>query len=436
MIRLHSTSHESFTIPLRTPFRFGVVELRELKHFLLLARFEIDGEEVEGIAGENLAPKWFSKNSGTTLDEDILELEQSIGATIKLAGQMPAAKTPFDFWLALYRAAAHHRPVEPKLVRQLGVSMVERAMIDAFCRRLGRSFHSVLNENLLGVRVSAVHPEIADSTFNEVFPLSPAQSLMIRHTVGLSDDLTQLPGIIASNGIRRLKIKLGGDPQGDAKRIADILKAGGANIDRITLDGNENYRTLEPMRDFLLLLRDSNELSGARRFLAWIEQPLHRDIALHANTAVLLREFAAFPHVIDESDDDVSSVPRALELGYAGTTHKNCKGVFKSTIAKIVLHEHEQRTDRRTVFSGEDLTIISPWSQAADLTVAAALNVVDVERNGQHYADGLSAFSQEVQSAAMRDYPSLYETKDGAVSLRMNGGAVDVSSIHQRPGLS
>lgn len=436
MIRLLSSSHESLAIPLRTPFRFGVVELRELKHLLMRAIFEIDGEELEGIAGENLAPKWFSKNPATTLEQDVQQLEHSIVETIRLARELPPAPTPFDFWRVLYSSAADRRPGEPKLVRQLGVSMVERAMIDAFCRRLGRPFHSVLNENVLGVRVSAVHPEIADSKFNEVFPLSPAQSLMIRHTVGLSDDLTQLPGMLASSGIRRLKIKLGGDPQGDAKRIADILNAGGANIDRITLDGNENYRTLGLMRDFLLLLRDSNQLSGARNLLAWIEQPLHRDIALHDRTAELLEEFADFPHVIDESDDDLSSLPRALELGYAGTTHKNCKGVFKSIIAKIVLHEHEQRTDRRTVFSGEDLTIVAPWSQAADLAVAAALKVVDVERNGQHYADGLSAFSKEVQSAALRDYPSLYETRDGGVSLRMSGGAVDVSWIHQRPGLS
>jgi hypothetical protein len=150
----------------------------------------------------------------------------------------------------------------------------------------------------------------------------------------------------------------------------------------------------------------------------------------------VLKEFADFPHVIDESDDDALSLPRALELGYAGTTHKNCKGVFKSIIAKILLHDHEQRTGRRTVFSGEDLTIVAPWSQAADLTVAAALNVVDVERNGQHYADGLSAFSAEVQSAALREYPSPYEQCGNTVSMRVRAGSIDTRSLIHRIAFS
>jgi L-alanine-DL-glutamate epimerase-like enolase superfamily enzyme len=267
MIRFLSTSRESFSIPLRTAFRFGVVELRELKHLMLLAAFEIDDHKIEGIAGENLAPKWFSKNPTTTLEQDVRELEQSIAATIELAKKLPAAKTPFDFWLNLYRAAAEQRPAEPKLVRQLGVSMIERAMIDAFCRRVGRPFHAALNENALGLRVSAVHPAIADSMFGEVFPIQPAESLIIRHTVGLSDDLEALPPILANTGTRRLKIKLGGDPNGDARRLADIIAAVPI-VERVTLDGNENYRTLGAMRDFLSRLRESKQLERARQLLA------------------------------------------------------------------------------------------------------------------------------------------------------------------------
>jgi hypothetical protein len=41
----------------------------------------------------------------------------------------------------------------------------------------------------------------------------------------------------------------------------------------------------------------------------------------------VLREWEEVPVIIDESDDRPSSLKRALDCGYAGTSHKNCEGV-------------------------------------------------------------------------------------------------------------
>jgi hypothetical protein len=166
--------------------------------------------------------------------------------------------------------------------------------------------------------------------------------------------------------------------------------------------------------------------------LAWIEQPLHRDTALADEVAELLSSFPQFPHVIDESDDSPQSLASALALGYAGTTHKNCKGVFKSVLAAAMLRDHAARTGRATILSGEDLTIVAPWSQAQDLAVAAAVGATDVERNGQHYADGLSAFPPDLIAAAVGAHPDLYAASG---ALRVVSGLVGLTTVNAAASL-
>ena len=61
-----------------------------------------------------------------------------------------------------------------------------------------------------------------------------------------------------------------------------------------------------------------------------VEQPVHRDQALGDDVAAMLRDWPDRPPlIIDESDGAVGDVPRALDLGYAGASHKNCKGIVK-----------------------------------------------------------------------------------------------------------
>jgi hypothetical protein len=89
--------------------------------------------------------------------------------------------------------------------------------------------------------------------------------------------------------------------------------------------------------------------------------------------------------IIDESDAELDSLPRALALGYHGTSHKNCKGVFKG-IANACLLEalRRQSGGDRLVMSGEDLANIGPVALLQDLAVVATLGVSSVERNGHH----------------------------------------------------
>lgn len=401
-------------IPLVRPFKFGMVELRELEHLVVRALVVMDGHSVWGMAGENLVPKWFEKVAGRPLDQDVAELRGVIKrvAALALAAGGLDATSPADFAQRLSALAAEAMPNVPGLVRQLATSLFERAVLNASLRNTRGNFWTLVNST----------------------PPPATAKLRVRHTVGMADELSELPEILSRTGITRLKVKLVGDPEKDQIRLAEIMSAAGNVIDRLTVDGNENYSSVAALRDFLHRLRTTPALAPARQVLAWVEQPMRRDLALSEEMRSLLTDFADIPQVIDESDAGPADLPRALDLGYAGTTHKNCKGVFKSVRARDRLAEHRARTGRLTIFSGEDLTIVAPWSQAADLAVAAAVGVVDVERNGQHYAEGLSAFVAEVGDEAVRVHPELYSRgEDGVVRLVIKEGSVDCSGVCRGP---
>lgn len=434
MIRVRDIAFRTWTIPLVRPFRFGVAELRELRHLLVRCAFDIDGDRADGYAGENLAPKWFTKDPATTLEQDVAKLDAAVRDVAAVAPSL-AADSAFDLWHCLTREACARLGTLPALVRQLGVSLVERCAIDAACRRAARPFHELLRDGSLGLAPEPVYPDLRLRDIAAALPSAPPRHIAVRHTVGLSDPLEALPEILARGGIGRLKIKLSGDADDDVERLGRIAECvDRAGIGRITLDGNENYASPAALRPFLARLRAEPALAAVRRALAWVEQPLHRDAALADEVAPLLVEFPQFPHVMDESDDDASRLPRALALGYAGTTYKACKGVFKGVLAAALLHRHAHETGRKTLLSGEDLTIVAPWSQTQDLAAAAAIGVIDVERNGHHYADGLNAFPPPMADAAAAEHPALYACgAGGAVNLRLNGGVLDLSSVNAAP---
>jgi len=139
--------------------------------------------------------------------------------------------------------------------------------------------------------------------------------------------------------------------------------------------------------------------------------------------------------IIDESDAELDSLPRALALGYHGTSHKNCKGVFKG-IANACLLEamKRQSAGSRLVMSGEDLANIGPIALLQDLAVVATLGVRSVERNGHHYFAGLSAFPSAVQEQILDRHGDLYRrTSGGWPSLDIVDGELALGSIVDSP---
>ena len=425
-----------YTIDLQTrmPFRYGIATLTALPHLFLELQLEIDGTVHRGIAAENLAPKWFTKNPDTTPQQDIDELLLVIRAACRFAAEAAAERTVANLWRSIHNAQTRWGAGEkiPPLLSNFGVTLVERAIIDAFCRATGQTFAAAVRSNAFR------YPFIPDN-----LPPEPPRSLIVRHTVGLSDPLTDaeippgerlddglpqsLEACVRHYGLTHFKIKIGGDTGRDVQRLRDIAallrnRPGVA----FTLDGNESYRDLDSFRDFWSAVKDEPFVKASMIF---VEQPLHRDVAFSAG----LETWHDRPQVIiDESDAEYDSFQRALECGYAGTSFKSCKGIFKGIGNAWIARDRQQQHGHPTILSAEDLTTIGPVSLLQDLAVVATLGIPHVERNGHHYFRGLSMFPRGVQQQVLANHGDLYHDI-GFPSLNIRNGAISVGSIVDAP---
>jgi hypothetical protein len=463
MIRVLSAT--TYTLPMRTrlPFRYGIVTLREIEHCFVRVLAVVDGVEVTGSAADGLAPKWFTKNPATTIDHDVAEMKQVIAAACAQAERIGQAETVFEFWQRLYAASVQSCEGLPRLLLSFGASLVERALIDAFCRAKGETFALAVRNNALGIRLDAIHSELSGCGPGDLLPTRPLRRIAARHTVGLIDPLTDssaaspptagesvelsddglpqsLEACIRAYGLTHFKIKLGGDAARDLARLRDVAAVIQRNCRdyAFTLDGNEQYKTVEAFRDAWNAIASSPTLEVFLRHLIFVEQPLHRDVALSEATGEALLRWADRPTIIiDESDGDLDSLRVALTRGYAGTSHKNCKGVFKG-IANACLAQAPSPNlsplGRGVILSGEDLCNVGPVALTQDLAVMATLGITHVERNGHHYFKGLSMFPRELQAHMIAQHGDLYRWHDaGFATLDVRDGAIDVGSVVNAP---
>jgi len=343
----------------------------------------------------------------------------------------------------------------PPLLTHFGTSLVERAMIEAVCRKLGQPFHVALRENLFGIRLGDIHPVLGGTPAKLLLP-RPRPDIVARHTVGLLDPLCDedipagerlddglpqsLKACSQSYRLRHVKIKVQGDAERDRERLRNVLRIvweSGPKEVAFSLDGNEQFRSLDEFRRYWGQI----EPEPSRRFLLFeglmfVEQPFHRSVALDPEEVGGLKRWEGHPPlIIDESDAELTSLPRALELGYSGTSHKNCKGVFKGIAnACLIAHLRQQSPKQLTILSGEDLANIGPIALLQDLAVCAALGIESVERNGHHYFAGLSMFPEEVQRQILTAHPDLYHpSRDLWPTLTIEDGRLSLRSVNAAP---
>lgn len=456
---LHATLHRTPTRT-RMPFRFGIAVMTEAPHVFLHGTFAIDGRESTGVAAEGLLPKWFDKTPEKNADQELEEMLLVIRQAVAFAAEI-SAPTAFAFWLELYErqlAWAESRGLPP-LLAHFGVSMVERTLIDALARAKDTTLAAMLRSNLLGIDLGRIHPQLAGREPGELLPERPLSEVVARHTVGLSDPLTaadiapddrvadglpqSLEDCIGFYGLHHFKLKLGGNLEVDLARLqaiaAIITRACGRNY-AFTLDGNEQYKDFDR---FVTLWERVQQDPALREFfekLLFIEQPLHRSVALDPAVARISEWHGGPPMIIDESDAKIGDLARALALGYAGTSHKNCKGVMKGAVHRCLInHLNTSRGTDWYRMSGEDLVNIGPVALQQDLAAQAALGNDTVERNGHHYFRGLSAFPSAVNAAMLGHHSDLYTHltddagRNGIARLDVQKGQLSLSSINAAP---
>lgn len=431
----------------RLPFRFGMVTLTELP--LCLARVTIENEQgvrQTGYAGDLLVPKWFEKDPAKSPRQDSINLAQSALAAAR-AYQARGQSTVFSLWRQVYqqRVGELDKSRSDLLVRGFGVAMLERAIMDATCRAAQVTFFDALKQDLFGFEPAQIRPELAGWRLADDLPDRPAESIQLRHTVGMADILSQsdlpeaaqlndhlpqtLDQDIGQYGVNSFKVKIGAGHDADVKRLlalASFLEENLTGQYAFTLDGNEQFQTIA---DVLAVLAEvQRDPTGSRLLskLLYIEQPLARhatfDPTRH-DAMPALRTIA--PVIIDEADASVNAFTDAIKLGYQGVSVKACKGVFRALINYGVC-----RTRGCGLFqSAEDLTNLAVVSLQQDLALSSALHLPHVERNGHHYFHGLSHLPQYETESALHAHPDLYTQGQVGVHLDIQQGRLSLDSL-------
>jgi hypothetical protein len=459
-VKLKKVELRKIDITTRMPFRYGITTLTNVPYSLVFTDFEVAGKRIRGVAADVLPPKWFTKQPDASIADELSDMLKVIRTACVTALQLREQETVFRWWSELYQQVMSSSELEhlPPLLKGFGVSLLERAAIDATCRRYTTTFHRAVHSDLLGISLEDFHSELKSLKPAELLPKKPQAEMHIRHTVGLLDPLfngeitnaerltdglpQSLDACIEHYGIKYLKIKIPADLDAATERlnsIADLIQASGQEI-QFTLDGNECFKNPTEFREFWKSLNHNKKLKAFfDDGLIVVEQPLHRDVALLDETSEVFHSWADRPSlIIDESDGEIGSLRQALVVGYSGTSHKNCKGIFKGLANACLLNylNHSKMTNR-FVCTGEDLMNLGPVALLQDFAVGATIGFTHTERNGHHYVAGLAQFPDEIKREIIMHHGDLYrEHRAGDASfpsLAIDQGQVSLESINQAP---
>ncbi|MEQ9815259.1 MAG: mandelate racemase [Azospirillaceae bacterium] len=438
----------------RLPFRFGVVTMEASPVGMLEVEVAFaDGSREWGVAADFLAYKWFDKRPEKTPADNVADLLQALRTARAVYGAAGEG-TPYRLWLDTRQEIERRALADGfnRLGASFAASMLERAVIDAVGRHTAQSFDRMVRENTLGLRPDALLPEVDLHDVLGALPAAPLERVALRHTVGLVDPITAadkgpdaprdgfpvtLEEYIAEDGVDYLKLKVSGQIDADVERltaIAGVMEASGRRF-RTTFDGNEQYKRLDDFVALVERIRATPALAGLWDSVLFIEQPLDRAVAMSGPLSDDARRAIGKPLLIDEADGWAEAFRDAIELGYQGVSHKNCKGVYRSLInAGLAAVRNRAAGEARFFQSAEDLTNLAVVPLQADLAAVATLGISHVERNGHHYFCGLDHLPARERDAALAHHPDLYERKGDTVALAIRDGMLSIGSL-QVPGL-
>jgi L-alanine-DL-glutamate epimerase-like enolase superfamily enzyme len=450
-LRVHEIAFHMRNVRTRMPFRYGVATLTSVPILHVTLNAEIDGGvRCTGYAADILPPKWFDKDPAKDYQnnvEDLLFVARSAANTLSDIGSRPASV--FSLWQDVYEAtlrAGDGRHLN-HLTAAFGSTLMERAMTDALGRGLGLSYHTMLQaaDNPLGVDLGQILASLDGIPVRDVVAKAPSSSIAIRHTVGLTDPIEDadipdqdrlddglpqsLAAYIATQGLTHFKVKIQGDAEADLERLRQIARVVETDAEGcvISLDGNEQYADLEPFES--LLARLQTELPDLYRAISYIEQPLERSVALDSSQAERIERIGREkPMIVDESDGDLDTFSRAIDIGYRGVSTKNCKGLFKA-LANQALAQQRSCDSARYLLTAEDLMNLPVVPLHQDLTHIAALALDHAERNGHHYVRGLDHLTQAERDACVQDHGTLYTRDSDGCRLSVTGGRIDLRSL-------
>jgi L-alanine-DL-glutamate epimerase-like enolase superfamily enzyme len=414
------------------PFRFGVVTISEASQAFVRVEIEAEGRgRAVGASAELLAPKWFDKRPQLSPEATVDELRRSLTIARELYLGQAGLRTAFALHAACIEAqyAACAKQDIPPLAAAFGPAEIDKAILDALLRATGLDIFEGMATNIAGLD-ARLSPDLSDEDLASFLSgRSRLARVAVRHTVGL-DDMIEGKGGVAdaseNSGARFFKLKLGGNPDRDAARLAAI----GQELARlpydykVTLDANEQYADLDALRELTERLDRDAALRPVATKLLYLEQPMPRDITRQTP----LGSLAARDFIIDEADESYDAFPAARALGYRGISSKSCKGLYKSIINAARAAKWSSEGQRFFV-AGEDLTCQAGLALQQDLALGALIGITHAERNGHHYVDGFADVPTDEAQAFLKAHPDLYRNDGGTIRLAIHDGDLLTGSL-------
>ena len=414
------------------PFRFGAVTVEAAAQLFVRVEIEIEGKgRSTGAGAELIVPKWFDKRAHLSPEETVDELRRSL----LIASGLYRSRAGFD------TAFGHHashvaaqiemcaREDIPSLAAMFGPAEIDKAILDALLRGAGANFFDGMTDNIAGID-ARLSPDLSNDAITRFLAqCRRRERVAIRHTVGLDDKVEGEGGIAdarENSGARYFKLKLAGNPESDAARLARIGRelAKLPHAYQVTLDANEQYADLSDLHRLVDRLGRDDALAPIASRLLYIEQPMPREVT----RASPLNAMAVSDFIVDEADDSYDAFVAARALGYRGISSKSCKGLYKSVINATRAAEWSAAGEKFFV-AAEDLTCQAGLAVQQDLALGALIGVTHAERNGHHYVDGFGDTPAEEANAFLAAHPDLYTRTGDKVRLAIHDGDLLTGSL-------
>ena len=419
-------------IPFAKPFRFGSVVITSSVQVFVRAEIEIEGKGTSiGAGAEMMASKWFDKRAHLSPQQTVDGLRRALAIARELYLARSGFDTAFGHHAAVIAAqvAACAKQDIPPLAAGFGPAEIDKAVLDALLRGLSVNFFDGMGQNIAGID-ARLSPDLGGKDIVQFLAgRQRLERVAVRHTVGMDDQVEGEGGVADTHenaGARYFKLKLNGDPVGDAARLIRIGNelATLPHDYSVTLDANEQYADLIALGALVERLDRDAALKPIAEKLLYIEQPMPRDSFRQSALGALARRDI----IIDEADDSYDAFPAARALGYRGISSKSCKGIYKS-IVNATRAAKWSADGERFFISGEDLTCQAGLGVQQDLALGALIGVTHAERNGHHYVDGFADTPAAEAEAFLSAHPDLYINDGAKVRLSIHDGDLLTGSL-------
>ncbi|WP_269542193.1 hypothetical protein [Cerasicoccus fimbriatus] len=343
------------------------------------------------------------------------------------------AGTVFSYWQQLRDALASWQKTndKPAAAAAFGVAIIERALMDAFCRGTEKPFAACLRDNDFKIELGKVCRPLKGRHPSDLLMPVNTGSMPLQMLIAPDAPQAQLDEAVAK-GYRNFSLGLTGQASTDLLRIISLAES----LDRIegryavSLEGNAAFTEARALRELWDGVKSTPELKKFSRSIVCIEQPFAVDDTL-SNAALAL--FAEWPDrpaiIIDESDDEFGACARALEWGYAGTVFRAERGIIPGIIDACLLGARRDREPiGKWTMIGGPLSNGLPLAQLSEIAATAALGLGSCTVSPATF-EPIAAdvpWREDIASAHT-------ETFDSDLCLQASGGGISLGEIFRAP---